>query len=369
MNRRRFLRFFGLAGLAGAGGFGWGFWRSSHNPYYSGPVSDHFDGLRFMNPGGREPSGLKNLIRWQFAGGNERWPKSYPSNVRDTPPEHVAGDALRVSFVGHASTLVQTAGLNILIDPVWSDRASPFAFAGPLRVNGPGILFDDLPKIDVVLVTHNHYDHLDVRTLSRLHQRDQPRVIVPLGNDKVIWAHDPTIWAEAHDWGASFNLKPDINLTLEPAHHWSARGVLDRRMALWACYVIAGPGGKILAVGDSGYHNGVYYRELKRKHGGFRLALLPIGAYEPRWFMEPQHQNPDEAVRASIDCGAEHVLGHHWGTFKLTDEGIERPIEALKIALAEHNVSPERFRTLRPGEHWFMPNAAADAVVAAGRRA
>lgn len=361
MNRRRFLRFLGFLGLAAGGGIGWGAWRASANPYYSGPVSDHFDGLRFFNPAGRAPSSFQNFLRWQFSSsGKEAWPASYPSHVRDAPPPKVEGEELRVSFIGHASTLIQTAGLNILIDPVWSERASPFRFAGPLRVNAPGVLFDDLPKIDIVLVTHNHYDHLDVRTLSRLHARDQPRVIAPLGNDRIIWSHDPTIWAEAHDWGETIELAKGVSITLEPSHHWSARGVFDRRMALWTAYVIATPGGKIYAVGDSGYHEGAYYRAAKGKHGGFRLALLPIGAYEPRWFMSPQHQNPDEAARASIDCGASYALGHHWGTFKLTDEGIERPIEALKIALQAHNISSDKFRTLRPGEHWLVPSVPSD---------
>ena len=364
MNRRRFLRYLGLAGLFAGGGLGWSAWRARSNPYYAGPISDHFDGLRFLNPGGREPSGFKNFIRWRLNGDGESWPKAYPSNVRDTPPDRVSGDALRVSFVGHASTFIQTAGLNILIDPVWSDRASPFAFLGPQRVNPPGILFDDLPTVDVVLITHNHYDHLDIATLSRLHERDQPRVIAPLGNEKVIWSRNPAIWVEAHDWGASIKLAEGVALTLEPSHHWSARGVFDRRMALWCAYVIDAPGGKIYAVGDSGYHDGIYYRAAKEKHGGFRLALLPIGAYEPRWMMAPQHQNPDEAVRAALDCGADYVLGHHWGTFKLTDEGIERPIEALAAALEKHAVSAKRFRTLRPGEHWMAP--AADQALATG---
>ncbi|WP_342360175.1 MBL fold metallo-hydrolase [Terrarubrum flagellatum] len=358
MNRRRFLKFLGYLGLAGTGGFGWGFWKSTHNPYYEGPVSDHFDGLRFFNPGGREPSGFGNLLRWQLSGGREPWPASYPSNVRDTPPAKVEGDDLRVSFIGHASTLIQTAGLNILLDPVWSERASPFTFAGPKRANGPGVLFDDLPKIDLVLITHNHYDHLDVATLTKLHERDQPRVVAALGNDKVIWERNPTIWAEAHDWGARVQIAKNVAVTLEPCHHWSARGVLDRRMALWTAFVIETPGGKIFAVGDSGYHDGIYYRAVKEKHGGFRFALLPIGAYEPRWMMASQHQNPEEAARAFLDCGADYALGHHWGTFHLTNEGIERPVEGLKIAREKLGISADKFRTLRPGEHWMAPKVA-----------
>jgi len=312
MNRRRLLKrtLAGLGALAASGG-AYAVWRRGVNPYYEGPVSDHFDGVRFFNPRG-EPqiNGFSSFLRWQAEGGRATWPDADPAGPTDKPPARVEGESLRVSYVGHASLLVQTGGVNLLCDPVWCERASPVQFAGPKRVNPPGIAFEDLPPIDAVLVSHNHYDHLCLDTLSRLHQAHRPPIIVPLGNDGVIRSVDAAVRVEAHDWGATVAVK-GVRVHLEPAHHWSARGALDRRMALWAAFVVEGPGGKVYVVGDSGYNRGAYFRAAQEKHGPFRLAVLPIGAYEPRWFMRAQHMNPDEAVRAMRDCGAAHAMAHH----------------------------------------------------------
>ena len=178
---------------------------------------------------------------------------------RDTPPERF--DALRLSFVGHASFLLQVARLNILIDPVWAQRASPIAFAGPKRVFAPGIDFDDLPPIDAVLITHNHYDHLDGPTIARLWRRHRPRVIAPLGNDAILRRYGPTIQAEAYDWGDRVALSDRLTIHLDPAFHWSGRGLRDRRMALWCAFVLTGAGGGVLYhVGDTGYGDGSIFR-------------------------------------------------------------------------------------------------------------
>jgi L-ascorbate metabolism protein UlaG (beta-lactamase superfamily) len=247
---------------------------------------------------------------------------------------------------------VQTGGLNILIDPVWSERASPFAFAGPKRVNAPGIAFADLPPIDVVLVSHAHYDHLDLATLSRLAAHHRPRVIAPLGNDIVMRAHDENIAAEAFDWHARVALNGGIAVTLVPLRHWSARTLFDRNRTLWAGFVIEAPAGRIYHVSDSGYGDGRRFREARERYGPFRLAILPIGAYEPRWFMHDQHMNPAESVQAFGDCGAECALAHHYGTFKLTDEGIDAPVKALTAARTAAGIGDDRFRVLMPGEVW-----------------
>ncbi len=256
----------------------------------------------------------------------------------------------RLSFVGHASWLIQTAGLNILVDPVWSERASPFSFAGPKRHNDPGIAFDALPTIDVVLVSHGHYDHLDVATLSRLAARFSPRVITPLGNDLTMRNADPKIRTEAFDWQQRIELGNGVAVTLVPTRHWSARGLFDRNRSLWASFVLETPPGKIYAVGDSGYGGGKHFRDVGRMHGPLRLALLPIGAYEPRWFMKDQHMNPSDAVKALADCGAAQALAHHHGTFQLTDEAIDAPVIALAQALDEARIPPERFAALKPGQ-------------------
>jgi L-ascorbate metabolism protein UlaG (beta-lactamase superfamily) len=324
--------------------------------YYQGPVSDHFDGERFFNPLRSPPRTRRDLVRWRLErrATRAKWPEWAPSPYADRPPQRVNGAGLRVSYVGHASFLIQTGGLNLLLDPVWSRRASPFRWIGPKRVNDPGIAFAELPLIDAVLVSHGHYDHLDVATLSRLAVAHRPRVITPLGNDAIMRRRDPTIAAEAHDWGGRVKLGPALAITPVPTQHWSARSLSDRNESLWASFVIETPAGRIYFVADSGYGNGGNFRAAGERHGPLRLAILPIGAYEPRWFMRDQHMNPAESVQAFMDCGAELALGHHYGTFQLTDEAIDAPLVALDVALRAAGIPADRFRTLRPGQVWEL---------------
>ena len=319
---------------------------------YSGPKSDHFDGERFFDPDGAPPRKLRELLRWQFGGDHQRaeWPEWVVNAFSDTPSPRVDGGKVRLSFVGHASWLIQTAGLNILVDPVWSERASPFSFAGPKRVNDPGIAFEALPPIDAVLVSHGHYDHLDMRTLSKLAAKFSPRVITPLGNDVTIKSNNGAVRAEAYDWNDRVEIGNGLSVTLVATRHWSARGLFDRNKVLWASFVLETPAGKIYVVCDSGYGDGKHFRRVRDAHGALCLAILPIGAYEPRWFMRDMHMNPSDAVKALADCGAEHALAHHHGTFQLTDEAIDAPVHALDVALGEANVPREKFAALKPGQ-------------------
>ena len=321
------------------------------NPYYSGPPSDHFDGVRFFLPGGRSTDkSRRDLLRWRFQSRElPAWPSAYPGLPQDKPPPRVHGAALRVAFVGHATFLIQTQGVNLLVDPVWSERASPLRFAGPKRVNPPGIDFDDLPPLDAILLTHNHYDHMDMATLKRLaHQRPCP-IVTPLGNDTILARGIAKVDARAYDWGDVARIGP-LAVHLVPAQHWSARGLFDRRMALWCGFVIETAVGKIYVAGDTGYGDGRLFRDIFLKHGAMRLALLPIGAYEPRWFMREQHVDPEESVRMFEDVDAGQALGCHWGTFRLTDEAIDEPPKRLAVALERAGIAPERFRAARPGE-------------------
>jgi L-ascorbate metabolism protein UlaG (beta-lactamase superfamily) len=265
---------------------------------------------------------------------------------------------MRVAFAGHASFLIQAAGLNILTDPVWSERASPFGFAGPKRVNPPGIGFDDLPRVDVVLVSHAHYDHMDLASIARLWARDQPKLVAPLGNDAIIRAHDAAIAVTTADWGDAVALSDAVGVHLVPVHHWAARGVLDRNHALWCGFVLTGAMPRTFFAGDTGFDGGRPFRDVARRFGAPDLALLPIGAYEPRWFMAPQHMNPDEAVQGFSLLAARHALGYHWGTFRLTNEGVEAPARDLATALAAHGVAAERFAAMRPGQVWAAPAGA-----------
>jgi L-ascorbate metabolism protein UlaG (beta-lactamase superfamily) len=348
ITRRRILTL--LAGLGAAIGVP-SIWIASMKSY-DGVVSDHFDGERFFDPDGVPPKSLSQVLKWQFGSGRDRstWPEWAPSPHADTPPPSVNGEKVRLSFIGHASWLIQTAGLNILVDPVWSTRASPFTFAGPKRHNDPGIAFDALPKIDIVLVSHGHYDHLDVATLSKLAAKFSPRVITPLGNDITMQAADTAIKAEAFDWRDRVELGNGLAVTLVPTRHWSARGLFDRNKALWASFVLETPAGKLYIVCDSGYGDGKHFRRVAEAHGPLRLAILPIGAYEPRWFMRDQHMNPSDAVKALADCGAQQALAHHHGTFQLTDEAIDAPEKALASALGEGRIPQERFVALKPGQ-------------------
>ncbi|KTT69192.1 MBL fold metallo-hydrolase [Sphingomonas endophytica] len=319
----------------------------TRNRYYQGPPGDHFDGTRFFNPGqAGTDRGLGAIMRWKLAGGAARWPRSVPV----TPARPAASvDGLRVTMVGHASTLIQAAGVNILTDPVWSRRASPFRFAGPQRVTAPGIAFDDLPPIHVVLISHAHYDHMDVATLRRLHARDAPLMAMPLGNDVVVRRAVPGARCVAGDWWRRLALAPGVSSTLTPAIHWSNRWPSDTRMMLWSGHYLDTPAGTLWFAGDTAYGDGRIFADVRARLGAPDAALIPIGAYAPRWFMAAQHVDPDEAVRIFDEVGAARAVGIHWGTFQLTDEPREEPRERLATALAAAGIAADRFVAGEPG--------------------
>jgi L-ascorbate metabolism protein UlaG (beta-lactamase superfamily) len=317
------------------------------NPYYSGLPSDHFDGLRFFNPGHPDTDrGLRDLLRWKLKGTAAPWPRSVP--VGQTIPG-ARIDGLRATIVGHASVLIQAGGLNVLTDPVWSDRASPLRFAGPRRVWAPGIAFEALPPIDAVLLSHNHYDHLDMRTLLRLHIRDRPLIVTSLGNDVILRRAIPGIRVRAGDWWDRVDIGRGGEVMVVPAYHWSARTGRDRRMALWSGFMLSSAAGRIYFSGDTGYGSGRIFRDIRRRSGRPDLALIPIGAYAPRWFMCAQHTDPNEAVQILEDLEAARAVGIHWGVFRLTDEHREEPPELLLKALARRGIAGNLFPAGVPG--------------------
>ncbi len=351
MTRRKFLKRFLLGGAASL--IGGGAWFASSKPanaYYSGPVSANFNGRTFFNPGGRGPGGLGGLLKWLVFEERAKWPKSFPSPFAGARPKDRV-DGLEITMIGHATLLVQINGVNFITDPVFSDRASPYSFAGPRRVNAPGVTLSDLPKIDAVLLSHNHYDHLDIATLKELVVRHNPLILTPLGNDAIILKSIPAARIQVGDWGDVFSVR-DTKVHFEPIHHWSARGVRDRSMALWAGFVVEALAGKVYVVGDTGFHDGINYRAAAEKHGQFKAAILPIGAYNPRWFMKAQHQTPEEAVEGHVLCNAETSIAHHWGVFQLTNEPMMEPVERLEKAMAAKGLAKDAFVVLRPGERW-----------------
>jgi L-ascorbate metabolism protein UlaG (beta-lactamase superfamily) len=305
--------------------------------------TDHFDGRRFFNPNGANGQPVWMVPRLLLTSWT-RWPSEVPVEPRRPPSP--GPDELVVTFVGHATFLIQTAAANVLIDPVYSRRASPLSFAGPRRARAPGVRFDDLPPISLVLLSHNHYDHCDLGTLHLLEQRFHPPVVTPLGNGPLLRSAGLRR-VEEIDWWETSSAAPHP-ITLTPAQHFSARGPLDRNRALWGGFLIEAGGRRILHAGDSGY--GPHFREIAARLGPIDLALLPIGAYEPRWFMKDIHMNPAEAVQAHLDLAARQSIAMHFGTFQLTPEGIDEPVRELAKALREHGVPAERFRTREVGE-------------------
>lgn len=322
----------------------------SSNPYHSGLPGDHFDGLRFFNPHHIETDrGLRDLLRWRLNGKAAVWPRSVPP--RQTVPE-ARIDGLRATIVGHASVLIQAGGLNVLTDPVWSNRASPLPFAGPRRVWAPGIAFEALPPIDAVLLSHNHYDHMDMATLRRLDMEHHPLIVTPLGNDAILRRAIPGVRVAAGDWWDRIDIGRGGDVTIVPAYHWSARTGRDRRMALWSGFMLSTGGGRAYFAGDTGYGDGQIFRELRQRIGRPDLALVPIGAYAPRWFMGPQHIDPREAVQILEDIEAARAVGIHWGVFQLTDERRDEPPELLLEALARRGIAENLFPAGEPGLYY-----------------
>ena len=324
----------------------------ARNRYYHGPPTDHFDGTRFFNPGQSGPEGgLRAILRWKLAGGAARWPETVPVSPA-VPDAHVPG--IRITMVGHASTLIQAAGWNILTDPVWSPRASPFSRLGPRRVTAPGIRFEDLPPIHVVLISHAHYDHLDIATLRRLQAAHDPLMAMPLGNDAIVRAGVPGARCLAGDWWDTLRLGEGVATTLTPAYHWANRWPTDVRMSLWSGHYLTTPAGTIWFAGDTGYGDGAIFEQLPERLGSPDAALIPIGAYAPRWFMAPQHVDPDAAVKIFQDVGARRAIGIHWGTFQLTDEPRGEPAELLAAAARAAGMEADRFVAGEVGQVYDM---------------
>lgn len=307
--------------------------------YYRGPASDHFTGERFFNPDGddtfRAPGGQsRGGFFWRYLTGSDGRPP-WPEAVAVTPTKPAAridGEAMVATWVGHATLLIQTQGLNILTDPIWSERTGPFA-RGPERVAAPGVKFDDLPKIDVVVVSHNHYDHFDLPTLKRLWARDRPLIVTSLGNDAIL--RGAGIEARALDWGQRLSVRPGAEVAVTRNHHWGSRWFADRNRALWSSFTFVLPGGNVFFAGDTGFGDGKWADEAAAL-GPIRLAMIPIGAFRftPGEMGTGSHIGPVDAVEVFRRLGAAHAIPIHWGTFRLSYEQYRTPPELLKAAMA-----------------------------------
>ena len=305
--------------------------------------SDHFDGRRFVNPTGITGQPFTAVPRMLLEP-RTPWPPRVDEPSRRPPP--LDGASAVVTFIGHATFLIQTPAGNILTDPMYSQRAGPLNLLGPRRVRQAAVRFDDLPPISAVLLSHNHYDHCDRRTLGMLAKRFDPIVVTPLGNSGLVRSAGIRRVEELDWWQQAKTLA--LPITLTPAHHFSARTPLDRNRALWGGFMLMAGSARIFFAGDTAY--APFFRDVRQRLGQIDLALLPIGAYEPRWFMQAVHMNPAEAVQAHLDLDATESIGMHFGTFPMTTEGIDEPLRALEDARRVRSVAPTRFRTLGFGE-------------------
>ncbi len=332
----------GLAVAVLGGAFAFGCFGA---PPYVGPPSDHFDGEEFRNMGPFKEPSYWDVLTWKLTGPpSKKWPDWVDFPAAEPPPARVS-EGMRITFVNHATVLVQLENLNILTDPVWSESVGPTSWLGPERHKAPGIPFEKLPKVDVVLISHNHYDHLDMPTLARLAERDQPLILAGLGTSALL-DDDDIAHAEDLDWWSSRDVGK-VRITFAPAQHWSTRGLGDRNVNLWGSFFISAPGQSVYFAGDTG--NGPHFAAIRKRLGAPTVALLPIGAYEPRWFMHPQHINPAEAVEAHRVLGAERSVGIHFGTFDQTDEGMDQPQRDLAEALRAQGVDSRAFVALENG--------------------
>lgn len=261
----------------------------------------------------------------------------------DIPPAKVADeDIYRLSFIGHSSFLLQVKGINIITDPVFSERSSPLSFFGPRRYRKPGIEFKNLPHIDLVLITHNHYDHMDIPTIKALYEKSNPLFLVPLGNASIIKSHLPNAKITEMDWKDFIEYK-DIKVHMIEARHWSSRFVFDENKALWGGFVLEKNNKQICFMCDTGYDKDLF-ESIASRFNNVILSMIPIGAYKPHWIMSDSHITPEEAVKCHIDLKSKKSIAMHFGTFKLADETFDEQIEDLNNAKEKHKV--EEFEVL-----------------------
>ena len=320
-------------------------------PRYKGPVTDHFTGKKFVNPGMPERSS-GGVLKWLLNRDKDPWPEQPDAFVGARPVTRIEGDSMVLTFVNHSTFLIQTSGLNILTDPVWSERVGPASWLGIKRKRPPGLRFEELPPIDVVLLSHNHYDHLDLPTIRKLVTNHNPLFITPLGVSYLPQSAGGRTAREL-DWNDTLHITDKLRITCVQAQHFSNRGLLDRDETLWCGYLLHTPFGTTYFCGDSGYgpHFGRIGKQARQdtNQEPIKLALLPIGSYKPEWFMAPVHVSPTGAVQAFLDLNATQAVGIHFGTFQQGDDGLYEPVQDLQKALREKNIPETKFIVPKEG--------------------
>jgi L-ascorbate metabolism protein UlaG (beta-lactamase superfamily) len=310
---------------------------------FSYPKSDHYDGDNFFLPWGDDLKSVWALLKWKMTSTPVEWPEHVANKNYPLRPLSSA-EKVSATFINHATFLLQFHGVTVLTDPVFSEKLTPIA--GPSRVRPPGISIDILPPVDVVVLSHNHYDHMNIESLKILDGKYHPLFLVPLG-DEVHLQKAGIQNVKAMDWWEEMRVK-DVRFIFAPAQHWSARMPWDKNECLWGSWMIDSGAQKVYFAGDTGF--GPHFKDIKSRLGSPDLALLPIGAYKPQWFMSYYHMNPEEAVKAHFELAALRSVAMHFGTFQLTDEGIDEPVRDLKLALEKYKLTQEQFVILDQGQ-------------------
>ena len=322
-------------------------------PQYDGMFSDHFNGSHFYNKYTVKEEKAKKFWKMRLTEPFEKWPSwvEIKPQAKDKVHDRIDKDNLKVTFINHASILIQTANVNILTDPIWSKRCSPFSYIGPKRVHNPGMKLENLPKIDIILISHDHYDHLDINSLKQLQKKFNPTILVGLGVSKILKDHGIKNTFEL-DWWDKVQVHQGLDINFTPAEHWSGRGFRDTNTTLWGGYFITTPKYKVYFAGDSAVSP--IFKDIRNRYGDPDISFLPIGSFLPRWFMKPSHMSPDEAVFAHKMLRSKKSVGIHWGTFQLSAEAREAPVSELKKANKKYNVPNDEFVVMLPGESMFI---------------
>jgi L-ascorbate metabolism protein UlaG (beta-lactamase superfamily) len=322
-------------------------------------ISDeHFNSRtgKFFNPELKEEKGLSDVIRWLWTRDSAQWPDWVENEAKPKLASNLNDFEMAITYINHSTFLIQLNGLTILTDPIFSERCSPVSFAGPKRVRETGLAFDQLPPIDVVIISHNHYDHMDLDTIKRLEEKFKPQFLVPMMDAKLLKKIGVKKVMELDWWASFYGADEKFKITFTPAQHFSGRGLFDRMESLWGSYMIRFNGHNIFFGGDTGYAS--HFKEIQKRLGDTDFALLPIGAYLPRWFMKDMHVNPEEAVLAHFDLKSKKSVGMHFGTFQLSDEAIYKPVEDLQRAKLKRNMNANDFTVMSVGQtlyHSFLP--------------
>ena len=322
-------------------------------PAFKGTPTGNFNGKTFSNLDGVKARGFLDIIKWALSGDPGIWRPLSEQDAEYGSLSHsrIHGNEANITFINHATFLIQVDGVNILTDPIWSLRASPFQWVGPKRMRPPGIRFEDLPEIDIVLISHNHYDHLDINTVIKLRDKFDPQFITPLGLSTYLNDNGISRTVEMNWWDRQ-GINEMLSISSVPAQHFSGRGLSDRDKTLWCGFVIESPSTTIYFAGDTGYDG--FFKKIGARFNPIDVALIPIGAFRPRWFMRPIHVNPEEAILIHKDVAARTSIGMHFGTFPLADDGMSEAVEDLGKAAEKYGLSKSEFITLGEGETYEM---------------